>query len=435
MFSSSTLATTSTRRRKRVLAVLGCAVAVAVVAAGCSTKKTTDSSSASSSGGTGTVATGPGVTATTIKLGVLTDRTGPFAGAGKAAEQGRRLYWDSKNAAGGVCGRQVQFVVKDHGYSPQRAVTAYSQISGDVLALDELLGSPEIAALLPKLKTDQMLTMAASWSSALLDNPYVVISGTTYDVEMINGLQWLVQQNRLAKGDKIGHIFIEGDYGENALAGSRSAAKALGLDLVEQKIKSTDTDLTGQVTALRTAGVKAVLLTTTPSQTASAVGVAAASGFNPTFLASNPAFSPLLLSTPAKAALEKNLLLATSTAPFSSTAAGPTRVRDAFGGKFADQPKSTYVMYGYAQGEIMARILDAACRAGALTRPGLLTAFRTLENVQTDGLVPPLDYRKSGEIPARQIYLARPDSAAAGGLTQVQGLFDTPLGTGYQRAG
>jgi ABC-type branched-subunit amino acid transport system substrate-binding protein len=415
--------------------VLGCAVAVAVVAAGCSTKKTTESSS-SSSGGSGKVATGPGVTDSVIKLGVLTDRTGPFAGAGKAAEQGRKLYWDGKNASGGVCGRKVEFVVKDHGYNPQRAVTAYSQISGDVLALDELLGSPEIAALLPTLQTDKMLTMAASWSSALLANPYVVISGATYDIEMINGLQWLVQQNRLAKGDKIGHIFIEGDYGENALAGSKSATKSLGLELVEQKIKSTDADLTGQVTALRTAGVKAVLLTTTPSQTASAVGVAAASGFNPTFLASNPAFSPLLLTTPAKPALEKNLLVATSTAPFSSTAPGPTRVRDAFGGSaFASQPKSTYVMYGYAQGEIMARILDAACRAGALTRPGLLNAFRTLENVQTDGLIAPLDYRKEGEIPARQVYLARPDSAVAGGLTQVQGLFATPLATSFQRAG
>ncbi|WP_239382094.1 ABC transporter substrate-binding protein [Frankia sp. CIT1] len=421
------------RSRGAALAAMVGVLAITVLAAGCATKKNADTNGAP--GAAGGVAIGPGVTDKVIKLGVLTDRTGPFAGAGIAAEQGRLLYWDKKNAAGGICGRQVQFVVKDHGYNPQKAVTAYSQMEGEVLALDELLGSPEIAALLPSLQSNQMLTMAASWSSALLSNPYVVISGTTYDIEMINGIEWLLQQKRLATGDKIGHIFVEGDYGENAVAGSRAAAKALGLQLVEQKVKATDTDLTGQITALRSADVKAVLLTTTPPQTASAVGVAEAAKFTPAFLASNPAFSPQLLNTAAGAALEKRLLVATSTAPFSSTAPGPSQVRSAFEAKYAGQPKSSYVMYGYAQGEIMARILDTACRANTLTRPGLLTAFQSLANVQTDGLVAPLDYSKSGRTPARQIYLARPDSAAAGGLTQIQDLFATPLASSYQPTG
>jgi ABC-type branched-subunit amino acid transport system substrate-binding protein len=370
-----------------------------------------------------------------IKLGVLSDRTGPFAGAGKAAEQGRQLFWDEKNAAGGVCDRKVEFVVKDHGYNPQKAVTAYSEMEGDVLALDELLGSPEIAALLSTLQTDKMLTLAASWSSALLSNPYVVLSGTTYDVEMINGIQWLVDNGKLASGDKIGHIFIEGDYGENALAGSKAAAEEEGLTLVEQSVKATDSDMTAQITALRSEGVKVVLLTTTPPQTASAVGVAAASGFDASFLASNPAFSPALLGTPAKAALEERLTVATSTAPFSSSAAGPSKVRSAFEARFPNDPASVYVMYGYAQGEIMAEILQTACDNGQLTRPGLLTAFQSLENLDTDGLVAPLDYRESTPLPAREVYLAKPDSAAAGGLTQIEDLFATPLATSYKPAG
>ena len=72
---------------------------------------------------------------------------------------------------GGVCDRKVEFVVKDHGYNAQNAVTAYAQIKDEVLALDELLGSPMIAGLLPDLEADQMLTMAASWSSSLLSQP------------------------------------------------------------------------------------------------------------------------------------------------------------------------------------------------------------------------------------------------------------------------
>ncbi|MFL6130235.1 MAG: ABC transporter substrate-binding protein, partial [Mycobacteriales bacterium] len=93
------------------------ALAVALLAAGCSTKS--DAGQTDTGGG---LATGPGVTGQVIKLGVLTDRTGPFAAAGKALEQGRTMFWEDKNAHGGVCDRRVEFVVKDHGYNAQHAV-------------------------------------------------------------------------------------------------------------------------------------------------------------------------------------------------------------------------------------------------------------------------------------------------------------------------
>src|SRR2546421_1027146 len=331
-------------------AVLAIALVAVFGAAGCSTKVV----DASSSPNGGKLITGPGVTDTTIKLGVLTDRTGPYAGLGKAVEQGRTLYWDTKNSAGGVCGRKVEFVLKDHGYNPQNAVTAYAAVKDDVLAMHELLGSPEIAALLDNIKSDQMLTGALSWSSNLLTNPYVVIAGTTYYVEMINSVDYLVKSKGLTKGDKIGHIFHEGDYGENGDAGAVAAAKEYGLELLPYKIKPTDADLTAQVTALKAAGAKAGLLTIAPAQTASAVGVAAASGYAVPFVANAPSFSTALLATAAKPALEKQLYVATSIAPFSATAPGAAQVRDAFVSKYSDAIKIQYALFGYAQAQIMA---------------------------------------------------------------------------------
>ncbi len=107
-------------------------------------------------------------------------------------------------------------------------------------------------------------------------------------------------------------------------------------------------------------------------------------------------------------------------------------VRKAFLAKYPDQVKSAFVMYGYAQGEIMARILDTACENSALTRAGVLQAFQSLKDVQTNGLVVPLDYSKPGQIPARQGYLVRPDASADGGLAQVEGLFAAPFAATYQ---
>jgi ABC-type branched-subunit amino acid transport system substrate-binding protein len=413
-----------------VVRVTAAAAMVAVVTAGCSTK----SDSGTTEGGSGKLATGQGVTDKSIKLGVLTDQTGVFAGAGKAIGQGRQLFWDAKNGQGGVCNRQVEFVVKDHGYNPQQAVAGYAQVKNEVLAIDELLGSPMIAALLPSLESDQMLTLAASFSSSLLANPYVVVSGTTYDVEMINGLQALVDSKKLAAGDTVSHIYLDGDYGLNALAGAKAAASQLGLKLVEHKIKPTDADLTAQVTASKNAGAKAVLLTTTGAQTGSAVSVAQGNGYDATFLGSNPAFSPTLLKGSAKSALETKLYVVSSIAPFSSDAAGPTQVRQSFTTKFPDQPQSTYVMYGYAQGEIMARILEAACQNNELTRPGLLNALKGLSNIDTQGLIAPLDYSKPGGIPGRQVYLMQPSATTPGGLKVVQSLFSSPIGDSYQPA-
>jgi ABC-type branched-subunit amino acid transport system substrate-binding protein len=250
---------------------------------------------------------------------------------------------------------------------------------------------------------------------------------------MINGMHWLAENKKVAKGDKVGHILLDGDYGENALAGSRAAAKELGVTVVEHKVKPTDADLTAQVAALRKDGVKTVLLTTTPAQTASAVAVAEASGYDATFLGSNPAFSPALLKSPARAALEKRLLISTSIAPFAADGAGPAEVRSGFLASYGNQPKTNWVMYGYAQGEIMAQVLDAACRDGALTRPALLKAFQSLQNVDTRGLLPPLDFAKPGKIPARQVYIVAPDSGVDGGQRIAAKLFAAPLAETYEQ--
>jgi ABC-type branched-subunit amino acid transport system substrate-binding protein len=433
---------------------LALALAAVTMVAGACSSKTDDQESAatdaeSSTGGTeapgvdgvaptagGTpaeVETGPGVTAHTITLGVLTDQSGPFAGASLGIAQGRQLFWDARNADGGVCGRTVEFDVKDHAYNAQNATSLYAAMEPEVLAFDELLGSPMIAALVPTIAQDSALTMAVSFSSSLLDNPYVVVTGATYDIEMINALQWLVDNGRVAEGDTVGHVYLEGDYGENALSGARYAAEQLGVTIAEQKVQPTDEDLTAQVTALEQAGAKIVLLTTTPPQAASAAAIAQANGLEMSFVGSNPTFSPALLASPAAAALQESYLMVSSIAPYASDAAGPTSVRDAFGASFADQTPTHFVLYGYAQGELMAQILETACAHGTLTRDGLLAAFQSLSNVDTEGLVAPMDFSSPGQPSAREVLILKPDANVEGGLTVVEDLFASPLAADFRR--
>jgi hypothetical protein len=153
------------------------------------------------------------------------------------------------------------------------------------------------------------------------------------------------------------------------------------------------------------------------------------------FVGSNPTFSPALLSSPAAEALQASYVMVSSIAPYASDAPGATTVREAFAAEFPDEPPTHFVMYGYAQGELMARILEAACENGALTREGLQEAFQSLDDVDIQGLVAPMDFSNPGQPPAREVLILKPDAAVDGGLTEVEGLFASPLAAEFRLAG
>ena len=143
---------------RRSLAVV---VALALAVAACGKGGDEESGNAAE----GSVKTGPGTTADTITLGYLPDLSGVFAPNGKSMMEGANLYWDAKNKAGGICGRQIEVKVQDTGYDPQKAVAAYRQLSGDVVGLGLVLGSSIVSALLPSVETDGMFLNFAGWTS------------------------------------------------------------------------------------------------------------------------------------------------------------------------------------------------------------------------------------------------------------------------------
>ncbi|WP_327699131.1 ABC transporter substrate-binding protein [Streptomyces sp. NBC_00459] len=405
------------------------AAALSLVAVGCSSKAT---ETAGSSSGT---KTGPGVTADTITLGALTDLSGVFGAQGKIIVQGNQLYIDKINAAGGICDRKIELVVKDHGTDVQKAVSLYAETEPEVLGYVQMLGSPITSALDTDITDARTLTVATAWSSTLLKNPDMIVMGNTYDVETVNGVDHLVQEKDLKSGDVLGHIYFEGDYGNSALQGSTYAAEKLGLKLEGIQVKATDTDLTAQVTTLKSRGAKAIVLSVGPRQTASVAGVAASLGYDVPLLANTPAFDPSLLSTSAKSALEKNLSVMTSIAPFSSTDEGPREVAAALPEKFPDTQPNSFVNLGYASALVYAKVLDKACENRDLTREGVNTAFRQLKNVDTGGLTSALDFSATGRQPSRQTYVTKVDSSVPGGLALQGPAAESGTAEGYTSAG
>ncbi|MFE2262243.1 ABC transporter substrate-binding protein [Streptomyces griseosporeus] len=412
--------TTHPRHRTAAAALAG-ALALLLAATGCSSKADGKGSSDSADG----VRTGPGVTAKTIKLGALTDLTGPYATLGKSIVQAQQMWADETNAKGGICGRKVEIVVKDHGYDVQKAVTAYADIAPDVVALPQVIGSPVVAALQDDIDRDHMLTFPQAWAASLLGKDSVQVIGTTYDIDMISAVDFLTRTKGLKKGDTIGHVYFEGDYGANALAGSTWAAKKAGLKIEGQKIKATDTDLSAQVSALRKAGVKAILISAGPAQTASLVGVAASRGLRVPVVSNAPGFAPQLMKTPAAPALAAMLNIISSAPAVSSDLPGVRAMVAAYKKKYPGSPVDSGVLSGYNAAELLGADLKKACASGGLTREDLVKAHRAQKNADT-GLGTPQDFSDAGSPASREAYVLRPDAKADGGVVNVEDAHKAP---------
>lgn len=192
-------------------------LAAAVVLAGCSTK---GSGGAQESTGAGGVKSDYGVTDSSISLGVMTDLSGPFKINSLPVTYGNQIWADDVNTAGGICGRKIKIEVRDTAQQADKAVTIYPELEPKVLGIIQLTGSPILAALKSKIVENNMLTLPTSWASTNLDAPQVFMIGATYDVDMINGLDFLAENGKIKNGDKIGHIYVDSEFGKGGLLGS-----------------------------------------------------------------------------------------------------------------------------------------------------------------------------------------------------------------------
>jgi ABC-type branched-subunit amino acid transport system substrate-binding protein len=408
-------------KRSRGATVLA-AAALVVAASGCSTKAPEGSGGGGGAGAAGDVVTDVGVEGTTIRLGVLTDLTGVFAALGQDITNANQLYWKNNQ----VCDTyDVELDIQDTGYVPQTGVQLYSGMKDGILAMQQTIGSPINTALAPEYEADQIVNFPSAWAKTLTEIPGTGVVGATYDVEIANGYAYLFEQGLLQEGGTVGHIYFEGEYGENGLAGTRAVAEERNLEVVEAQIKATDQDMTAQITQFAAAGVDAIVLTVAPTQTASAAGVAQAQGLNVPILGSNPVFAPGLLEGPAAQALKDNLYVAS---PVSSFDAQP-ELLEQYQAEYPNVTPSLGVLVGFGMSEIMNQVLDAACENGDLTRQGVVDAFNGLQEVDTGGLVVPIRGFELGASPSLESFILRP-ADVPGGATVAQDAFEGEFSAG-----
>src|SRR5436189_2377961 len=97
----------------------------------------------------------PGFNGSTIKLGAITPQSGLASVVGKPLTEGNRVYWDAKNAKGGVAGKyKVDLTIEDSQYQVETALQNYDAIKGDVVAFNQVLGTQIVKSILTRLKAE-----------------------------------------------------------------------------------------------------------------------------------------------------------------------------------------------------------------------------------------------------------------------------------------
>lgn len=203
----------------------------------------------------------PGITDTTIRIGISVPLSGPVSDAGTAQLGGAKAFYEAVNAAGGVTlsdgkTRTIELIAYDDGYEPGRSAQNFRRLveQDGVLAVVGGLGTAQNAAVLPVAKdlgVPQVFVAsgASMFSTNPTENPWTIGWQPTYESEGEALAQAAVALDRpvtvavIRQNDDLGNAFLNGF--RRGIEGSQVTI----LDEI-QTYEAADTTVDSQITTL-----------------------------------------------------------------------------------------------------------------------------------------------------------------------------------------
>ena len=231
--------------------------------------------------GDGGGASDVGVTADSISIGGTFPLTGVAAPGYSEIPTGAKAYFDYVNAAGGVNGRKINFIVKDDGYDPTKTSSLTNELvlKDKVFATVGSLGTPTHSAVVDFLNDEEVPDLFVSsgsltWGDDPEARPMTFGWQPDYEIEGKIIGQYVAENMPDAK---VGLFLQDDDFGEDAEKGVR---QFLDDQIVgTQRYTSGNTDVGPQIAALQASKADLVLAFTTPSYTALSQLISLALGY------------------------------------------------------------------------------------------------------------------------------------------------------------
>jgi branched-chain amino acid transport system substrate-binding protein len=208
------------------------------------------------------LAADPGVTDTEIVIGDVEPLTGPPALLGVAHTIGVKIAIGEINAAGGINGRKIKYILEDDGYVTARTIQGLRKVIDvdKAFALLGISGSGQSIAAMPVLEKSGIPTVISVGPVKPLWEPprkNVFIVGQAYEEGIQALVKYLAQKNT---GKKWGLITQDDDYGIAVRDGFDNVVKDKKLNVVYSgNYKKGQQDFSSEMLRLKDSGAEVFL--------------------------------------------------------------------------------------------------------------------------------------------------------------------------------
>ena len=382
-----------TRSRTAFRVVAG-ASALALMLAGCGSRDDSGRSGAGNSG------TSPGITDTTLTLGITTPLSGATAGPGTCTVAGVKAYFGMKNAEGGIKfgdgkTRTVEIKALDDGYDPQKAKANYDQLKGDVFAMTAGLGTPTNRAWRQAAIADEVPQVLVMTGDPIFSDKKESPWQLGFVPKYQNEGEAMGELLATSSGQhKVAILSQNDDYGKGYVEGFKNAIKGKdNIEVVKElTYEATDTSVDAQITELADSGADVFFnaMSVTPLMISS-LQKAQQLGWKPSwFLPSNTSSPGAILEPGGASAYPGIFSVSFAKAPASPAFASDEDVQTYLAalkqyGDYPDPPAFPHCQWSWMVG---ATLDQAFQKMKEPTRDSFMEALRSIKDFQAPLMLP-----------------------------------------------
>ena len=348
----------------------------------------------------------PGVTDDEILIGNIQDLSGPIKELGLLIPGGSQMYFDYINEQGGVNGRKIRMITEDHGYNPQKSVTAAKKLveKDQVFCLYNVIGTSPVEAIRPILEESGIPLIAPATNSSTMSDmsrqgaKYIFHTDAGYDLQTKILINYILSKDPDAK---IGFAYQDDDYGENALHGAAEAEEMNGITVQKESFQRGATDFVGQTSNFMKGGCTDVIIGGIVREPVTIMKTAQAMNYKPNFYGLGPTTDKRVGLLAGDAG--EDFITAYWAFHPESNNPGPKLYRELCDkNNVPDKMRGLYHYYGFATALVL---VEGIKRAGKnLNRERLINALENLKNWDS-GVFPPITFSRNDHAGVESVML------------------------------
>lgn len=328
----------------------------------------------------------------TIKLGIISDLSGPGMSAATSTTTGFSTYINMINSQGGVNGNKIELIIEDGKFNTSIEVGLYKKMRQmGVLTIIQTTTTGSQAALMSEYIKDKNVVFPISRVAFLFKpvNPYIFITSPDYNV----GYECMVDYvHKLKPGGTIGIVYPDNKYGQDGFNYLKEKAAKKNLKTLGVVLNFDAVDATSQVTQLKSLNPDYVLLVSAARTAKTFLDATQKLGLNVPLMANFNTTDHVLFPLAKHIPAVKNLIGVAFYSTLAENVPG-VRLLAETGRKFG-VPEEKIIDGWYAAGWTDAMVfVEGLKRCGNnITVENLRNQIESIKNFDTGGLTDALSY-------------------------------------------